>query len=29
MSGVSKNFYFVVLNDIVDKCNNHFEELLK
>ena len=23
MTGVSKNFYFVVLDDIVNKCNNN------
>ena len=29
MSGVSKNVYFVVLNDIVDKCNNTFQRTTK
>ena len=29
MRGVSKNVYFVVLNDIVDKCNNTFQRTTK
>ena len=29
MRGVSKNVYFVVLNDVVDKCNSTFQRTTK